>query len=157
MATKTIEFSIDGTLNPSSAKLVRAEAGIAIADPAGHALTTLGAWRFSFTVIENLIGVYRIDILDDGGTQIGVQWVYIVADLVVTYTASNDFQTAMLHRTVVDEVTAAVDLLEDITTNLSRIPKAATETTAGGPIERHLENANGDTLQTIYEVIDGDA
>lgn len=38
----------------------------------------------------------------------------------------------------------------------SKIQRSASPVTAGAPQQKHLENPDGDTLQTIYEVHDGD-
>lgn len=45
---------------------------------------------------------------------------------------------------------------DDVQDEVKKIHRAAAAVTAGAPQQRHLENAGGDTLQTVYEVHDGD-
>ena len=89
---------------PASAKLIAAESGIEAADPAGHALTAGGEWQFTLSTTEPLVGIYRVNVLDGDGVQVGVFWVWIEADDTRTYIADTQFGLAALRKSIITEV-----------------------------------------------------
>ena len=69
------------------------------------------------------------------------------SDIIAAFKADADLGTGA-NGMVTRVATAATEVV--------KIHRAATAVTAGGPVQRHLENVGGDTLETVYEVIDGD-
>lgn len=103
--------------------------GTGTPNASGYALTNSNGEQTG-SVTEDLVGVfyaYAIDSLGD----IAAHGYVLLADDTGTY-----------------RVEDSVEVL--------KIPRAAAAVTAGAAQQKHLENSLGATLQTVYEVHDGD-
>lgn len=80
----------------------------------------------------------------------------IVAAIDASTTGTNAATAATQATTAATQATAAATQATAAAEEVVKVQRAATAVTAGGPQQRHLENVGGDTLQTIYEVHDGD-
>ena len=120
-------------------KLVSA-GGTGTPNASGYACTNTSGLQ-AFTVTEALVGVFYVYAYD-AGDEIAYNGYVTLADTTAVHRCVDDIDTKDNAYTAAQEV--------------AKIPRAATAVTAGDPHQRHLEDAEGDTLQTIYEVIDGD-
>lgn len=127
MATTTATFLRDYA-TALTAKLTSV-GGTGTPNASGYACTNTNGLQ-SISITESLVGEFYFYAYDSLG-DIAFQGYVVLADDTGTY-----------------RVEDSVEVL--------KIPRAAAAVTAGAAQQKHLENSLGATLQTVYEVHDGD-
>ena len=145
MATTTATFlrQYDTSL---TAKLTSV-GGTGTPNAAGYACTNTNGLQ-SLTITEALVGAfygYAYDSLGD----IAYQGYVVLADDTGTYRFDDTIAAI--------KADAALGTADGgLVAEVNKIPRAAAAVTAGAAQQKHLENSLGATLQTVYEVHDGD-
>jgi hypothetical protein len=141
-------------------KLVSA-GGTGTPNASGYACTNTSGLQ-AFTVTEALVGVFYVYAYD-AGDEIAYNGYVTLADTTAVHrcvddidTKDNSYVAASFSVTANTNAITAAASAAIAAAEIVKVPRAAAAVTAGDPHQRHLEDAEGDTLQTIYEVIDGD-
>ena len=130
-----------------TAKLVSI-GGTGTPNAAGYACTNTAGLQ-SFVATEALVGAFYLR-LEDGSGDVAYQDKIVLADTVGPYWAGD----------VIAEIKADAELgtaSGGMVAEVLKIARAAAAVTAGAPQAKHLENSLGATLQSVNEVLDGDA
>jgi hypothetical protein len=110
MASTVIQADIAEDWAPILGKLFITEVGQVAPDSNGYSLTldaNIGG-KYTFTVPEACVGIYRVELSNDVGAYVGQGWVWIEADDTNTYVASNDFVSVHTYK-LLNEVDTNVD------------------------------------------------
>lgn len=94
MASTVVAADMSEAGLPVLAMLEATQLGQVAADPAGYVMTVSPSspWRYTFTVNQACVGIYRLIVLDGDGLVIATGYVSILADDTSTYLASGSYQ-----------------------------------------------------------------
>ncbi len=149
MATTTVTFLRDYD-TALTAKLTSV-GGTGTPNASGYACTNTNGLQ-SLSITEALVGefyAYAYDSLGD----IAYQGYVLLADDTETYRVDDTLAAFKADATL---GTASGGMVANAAQVLN-VPRAAGAVTPGAPQKKHLENSLGATLQSVNEVLDGDA
>lgn len=133
-----------------TAKLVSI-GGTGTPNAAGYACTNTAGLQ-SFVATEALVGAFYLR-LEDGSGDVAYQDKIVLADTVGPYWAGDVIAAIKADAELGTGIGGAVANAAQVL----NVPRAAAPVTAGAPQAKHLENSLGATLQSVNEVLDGDA
>jgi hypothetical protein len=119
MATTTLQLDLIEDAAPSKVYLYTAESGLVSPASGGYTLTldSTQEWRYTATVTEACVGVYRAAVHDGDGLTVAQGYIWIQADDTGTYIAVPDFATAKSHQLAVSIESDTNELQGDWTNN----------------------------------------